>query len=175
VETIIVLAMHGTLPRDLPRELAREFFALRGRLEQAPPAERPALQQRYAELDGRLRNWPRTADNDPYHAASQVMAAHLSQATGHEVIAGFNEFCAPALGDAMDQAVARGAAQVVVVTLMLTRGGDHAEKEIAALVEAARLRHPGVNWVYAWPYPIAAVAQFLADQVERCVGAGADA
>lgn len=174
MKTIIVLAMHGTLPRDLPRELAREFFALRGRLEQAPAMERATVQQRYAELDSRLRHWPRTADNDPYHAASQAMAEQLSRATGRDAIAGFNEFCAPSVDDAMDQAVARGAQQVVVVTPMLTRGGEHAEKEIAALVEAARLRHPGVDWVYAWPYPVEAVAQFLADQVARCVGTGAD-
>lgn len=174
MKTIIVLAMHGTLPRDLPRELAREFFALRGRLEQASATERAAVQQHYAELDGRLRHWPRTADNDPYHAASQAMAAQLSRATGRDVIAGFNEFCAPSVDDAMDQAAARGAQRVVVVTPMLTRGGEHAEKEIAALVEAARLRHPGVDWVYAWPYPVEAVAQFLADQVVRCVGTGAD-
>jgi sirohydrochlorin cobaltochelatase len=170
LKTIIVLAMHGILPRDLPRELGREFFALRGRLEQAPETERAAMQARFADLDARLRNWPRSADNDPYHAAAQTMAAQLSRATGHAVIVGFNEFCAPALDDAMDQAVARGAQRVVVITPMLTRGGDHAEKEITALVEAARERHPGVAWVYAWPYPDVAVAQFLAEQVARFDG-----
>jgi sirohydrochlorin cobaltochelatase len=171
LKTVIVLAMHGTLPRDLPRELGREFFAVRGRLEQAPEAERAALRPRYNELDSRLRSWPRTAANDPYHAASQEMADHLSRATGDDVIAGFNEFCGPSLDQAMDEAVARGAARVVVVTPMVTRGGEHAEKEIAAIVDAARARHPGVAWVYAWPYPVSEVAQFLAAQISRFIPA----
>ena len=175
MKTIIMLAMHGTLPRDLPREVGKEFFAVRSRLQQASEPERPGLLERFRELDSRIRHWPRTADNDPYHAASQAMALQLSQATGYEVIAAFNEFCAPSLDEAADQAVARGAQRVIVITPMLTRGGDHAEKEIAAVVEAARQRHPGVEWVYAWPYPIEAVAQFLADQVARYAEAGVHA
>jgi sirohydrochlorin cobaltochelatase len=175
MKTIVVLAMHGTLPRDLPREVGKEFFAVRSRLQQASEPERAALLQRFRELDSQMRHWPRTPDNDPYHAASQAIAVQLSRATGYDVIAAFNEFCAPSLEEAADQAVTRGAQRVIVITPMLTRGGDHAEKEIAAVVDTARQRYPGVEWVYAWPYPIESVARFLADQVARYAETGAHA
>ena len=51
MSTIIVLAMHGAPPTDFPRQEASELFGLRGRLERAAPADRPALEQRLRELD----------------------------------------------------------------------------------------------------------------------------
>jgi sirohydrochlorin cobaltochelatase len=55
------------------------------------------------------------------------LAAQLAQARGLEVLVGFNEFCAPSLDEAFAQAVAQGAQRVVVITPMMTRGGEHAE------------------------------------------------
>ena len=81
------------------------------------------------------------------------------------MIVGFNEFCAPSLDEALDQAAARGPVQVRVVTPMMTRGGEHAESDIPAAVEAARGRHPGVAFVYTWPFPVSEVARFLAEQM----------
>jgi sirohydrochlorin cobaltochelatase len=52
---------------------------------------------------------------------------------------------------------------------MMTRGGEHAEIEIPAEVEAARTRHPAVTLVYAWPFEPGDVARFLAEQIERAV------
>ena len=65
--TIIVLAMHGAPPSDFPRQEAGELFGLRGRLERAAPPDRPALEARLRELDAKMRAWPRSAANDPYH------------------------------------------------------------------------------------------------------------
>ena len=75
VNVSVVLAMHGAPPRDFPRREMAEWFELHGRLEHAGGAERAALEQRFAELDERMRAWPRTAENDPFHASSLKMAA----------------------------------------------------------------------------------------------------
>jgi len=112
-----------------------------------------------------LRNWPRTAQNDPFYAGSQELASHLRRVTGCEVIVGFNEFCAPSLADAFEQAVARDAAQVVVVTPMMTRGGEHSEVDIPDAIRHAQERHPTVPFRYAWPFAVSEVAQFLAAQI----------
>ena len=163
--TIIVLAMHGAPPSDFPRQEAGELFGLRGRLERAAPPDRPALAARLRELDARMRSWPRTSANDPYHAGSQDLAEHLREATGLPVLAGFNEFCAPSLDEALDQAAAARPGRVLVVTPMMTRGGEHVEREIPEAVARARSRHPDTRMDYLWPFEISQVALFLAAQI----------
>ncbi|HKZ85906.1 MAG TPA: CbiX/SirB N-terminal domain-containing protein [Anaerolineae bacterium] len=139
---------------------------MHARLEHAGGPERAGLERRYAELDARMRAWPRTPYNDPFHAGTQELAEHLRRATGLEVIAGFNEFCAPSLDEALDQAAGR-ADSVVVVTPMMTRGGEHSEVDIPAAIERARERNPRLAVRYAWPFETGAVAQFLAAQIAR--------
>jgi protoheme ferro-lyase len=78
----------------------------------------------------------------PLYAASQRLAAQLGQATGYEVIVGFNEFCTPDLDEALDQAAARGTDRVVVATPIMTTSGEHAEADISDAVAHARERHP---------------------------------
>lgn len=164
LKTTIVLAMHGSPPSDFPRHETAEFFGLRGRLERAAPADKPALAARLAGLDARMRAWPRTPVNDPYYAGSMDMAAHLGQATGLPVVVGFNEFCAPSLDQALDSAAANPG-RILVITPMMTRGGEHAEHDIPAVVAAARQRHPSADIEYLWPYDAAAVAAFLAARI----------
>ena len=169
METIIVLAMHGAPALDFPPADLAELMSLHGRLASPRAAggeERAALVARHDALDARVRAWPRTADNDPFWAASLELGEHLSGAMGRPVIVGFNEFCAPSLDEALNRAVAQGAGQVQVVTPMMTRGGEHAEIDIPAALERARTRHPGVSFVYTWPFPVDAVARFLAEQME---------
>jgi sirohydrochlorin cobaltochelatase len=163
--TIIVLAMHGAPPSDFPRQEAGELFGLRGRLERAAPADRPALEQQLRELDAKMRAWPRSAENDPYYAGSQDLARHLRQATGQDVIVGFNEFCAPSLDEALDQAAGAHPAKIIVVTPMMTRGGEHVEREIPAAVARARSRHPDCRVEYLWPFDVSQVAGFLAARI----------
>lgn len=165
--TIIVLAMHGAPPNDFPRQEMLEFFGLHTRLEHAPPGEHGALQQRYAALESKMRAWPRTPENDPFFAASEQLAQELSQASGYDVVFGFNEFCAPDLVAALDEAVDRGAEQVVVITPMMTRGGEHATIDIPNLIKDAQERHRQVEMIYAWPFADSDVAAFLAEQIER--------
>jgi sirohydrochlorin cobaltochelatase len=114
-----------------------------------------------------MRGWPRTPANDPFYAASRELAQALSCETGVEVLVGFNEFCAPDLEEALGEAAAGGAESVIVVTPMMTRGGEHAEIDIARAVEDFRGRHPGIKITYAWPFETAEVARFLAGHIAK--------
>jgi len=169
MKTVIVLAMHGAPPRDFPRREMGEFFSLHARVGHAAGAEGTELERRYAELHAKMRSWPRSAQNDRFWAASHELADHLSRATGHEVVVGFNEFCGPDLDEALGQAVAQDVERVIVLTPMMTRGGEHAEVDIPAAVQRAQERHPGVPIKYLWPFEYTHVAQFLAEQIGRVV------
>ncbi len=111
--------------------------------------------------------WPRTAENDPYKRAVDDLAARLSARLGCRVIAGYNEFCAPTVDQAIDQAVAQGAQRVIVIPTMLLRGNSHTEHEIYASVIQASERHPSVRIEYAWPFQEDLIASLLAEQVNR--------
>lgn len=165
---LIVLAMHGAPPRDFPAGEMAEFFGLHARIEQGGVAALPPpARARAEELDRRVRNWPRTRDNDPFWAASHELAAALHALAGCPVLVAFNEFCAPDLESVFHAAAAEGPDRVIVVTPMLTRGGGHAELEIPEAIARAQAAHPHVPFVYAWPYDTADVARFLAGQVSR--------
>ena len=168
--TVVVLAMHGVPPRDFPAPELAEFFGLHARIEAGGHGMAPVQRQRYGDLEARLRAWPRTRANDPFHAASMDLAARLARDTGFEVIVGFNEFCGPSLDEAFAAAAARGAGRVIVVTPMLTQGGEHAERDIPAAIARARTAHREVEFVYAWPFEDAAVIRLLAEQVRRFTG-----
>jgi len=168
METVLVLAMHGAPPNDFPPRETGELFSLHGRLEHASGPERAVLEQRYAELEARVRAWPRTARNDPFWAGSQDLAEHLRHAAACNVIIGYNEFCAPSLDDAPTQAAAQ-AERVIVVTPMMTRGGEHSEADIPAAIARAQARHPQLEFIYAWPLDTGDIARFLAAQVARFI------
>jgi sirohydrochlorin cobaltochelatase len=132
-------------------------------------ARRAARRKRKAELEAKMRAWPRTPANDPFHAGSYELADHLSRVSGLDVVVGFNEFCNPTVDDAIEDAVARGAGKIVLITPMMTRGGEHSESDIPAAMHRAQALHPAVQMVYAWPFDITSVAQFLSAQVQRFV------
>ena len=161
----IVLAMHGAPPRDSPHGETAEMFGLHARLHGAHGPEREALARRHDEIEARMREWPRTAENDPFWAASIDMAEHLERETGLRVVAGFNEFCGPTIEEAVNALVKGGAQRVVVTTPMMTRGGEHSERDIPAALQRSRDANPGVDIVFAWPFDMADVARFLADHV----------
>ena len=167
MDNVIVLAMHGAPPKDFPGDEMEEYFSLHHRLGRAGPRAPAAWRDREQELETRMRRWPRTAANDPFWAASEDLARHLADATGAAVFVGFNEFCGPDVEEAIDEAARRRPAQVVVVTPMLTRGGEHAEADIPAAIERARAKHPAVSIVYAWPFEPAEVARFLAARISQ--------
>jgi len=165
MKAIIVLVMHGAPPNNFPEREMAELFSLNARVEGVAGVESAALEHRRLELDAKMRAWPRTAQNDPFYTGSQELATRLSEATGCEVIVGFNEFCAPSLSEALSHAIARGPEKVIVVTPMMTRGGEHAEVDIPAAVKTAQAQHPEIPITYAWPFRVSEVASFLATQI----------
>lgn len=162
--------MHGAPPKDFPRTELAEFFGLHARLEQARrgegAGERAALEARHQELEVKMRAWPRTEANDPFHAGSLAIAQALANASEMTVILGFNEFCAPSLAEALDQA-GLDYRRVIVVTPMLTPGGEHAGADIPAEIERAQARHRRTQFVYAWPFDPSDIADFLAQHIAR--------
>ncbi len=169
MRTVVVLAMHGAPANDFPGQELAEWFALHGQIEHASGPERKQLEQRHQRLEAKMRAWPRTAENDPFHASSLALASHLSDEVGLPVEVGFNEFCAPSLHDALERVVADGAEQVVVVTPILTRGGEHAERDIPAVIQAVQEQHPDVPIRYAWPFASEDVARFLASRLAQAL------
>lgn len=165
---ILILAMHGSPPRDFPPAEMAEFMRLHALGEHAPLD--PPMADRHAELERRLRGWPRIPENDPFHAASYELGRALSDAAGAPVIVAFNEFCDPAVEAAIALAAEGSPEEIVVVTPMLTPGGEHAAHHIPEAIERARRAHPGTRFLYAWPVPLEATASFLADQVHRLAG-----
>ncbi len=159
--TAYVLAMHGAPPRDFPPQEMREYFQLHAMAEVGQAALPAPARDRMQELGVRMRAWPRNPTNDPFHAASYELAAAIQEESGRQVQVGFNEFCDPDVEAAVERAIAGGAARVIVITPMLTRGGDHAEIDIPRTLDRVRQRHPDVAVDYAWPFPVEAIARFL--------------
>lgn len=91
---------------------------------------------------------------------SRLPAAHVALA--------FLESAPPALPEAIDSVVARGATSVLVVPLFLAPGG-HTRRDLPPLVAAAEARHPGVPMRVAatlgeTPAVLAALAAWIADE-----------
>jgi len=167
LKTVIILTMHGAPPKDFPRRELGEFFALHMQMENSPQRMDDTQRQRYNELNNRVRSWPRSAANDPFFASSQQMARRLEIETGLETLVCFNEFCDPSLSDTVRLAAGNGAQRVVVVTPMMTGGGEHSEIEIPAEINQLKGEYPMVEMIYAWPFDSDAITQFLAGQVRR--------
>ncbi|UCE73854.1 MAG: hypothetical protein JSV56_12675 [Methanomassiliicoccales archaeon] len=166
---VIVLAMHGAPPKDFPKDELSEFFSLHTQLGHVPQHVRDKIKPRYDELDYKMRTWPRSEKNDPFYIGAHKMAQHLGEATGFEVIIGYNEFCAPELIEAITFAQKKSPEKIIVITPMMTRGGEHSEIEIPKAIELAQKLDPGIPIVYAWPFDVSELAQFLYSQIKRFI------
>jgi len=166
-KAVIVLAMHGSPPLDFPKDEMAEFMGFHARIGHISGPAANAQRLRYEQLEAKMRAWPRTSQNDPFYAGSQELAKHLRQESGLEVIVGFNEFCAPTLDEAFERAAAREAGQIVVVTPMMTRGGEHSAVDIPEAIRRAQQKFPSRKIVYAWPFATEDIARFLSSQVTR--------
>jgi len=163
----VVLAMHGVPPRDFPKGEMMKLFGLHHRLSQASESERNALRHRHDQLEAKMRNWPRTPENDPFHAASLEIAHALEEILEAGVYVGFNEFCAPTIEEAIGEAAYQSPDRIIVTTPMMTRGGEHSEKDIPQAIQRAKELYPDAEIVYAWPFDISDVAGFLAKHIQR--------
>jgi sirohydrochlorin cobaltochelatase len=155
------LVGHGGIPSDCPRELVTEFKRLEAAGRGKPSKE-------LAEADRKLRRWPRTARTDPYKAGLEAVAEALRRRLpAHGVLEAYNEYCAPSLEEAFENAVRGRAFQVTVISTMFTRGGLHSESEIPGILARLRRRYPKITARYTWPFDLDAVARFMAAEVER--------
>jgi sirohydrochlorin cobaltochelatase len=165
MKTIVVLAAHGAPATDCPRRKIGMLMALESM--QGLTRRLSFLRTQQKALDHEVRSWKRTADNDPYKKGVDALAEAIAAHTGFDVLAGYNEFCSPTVGSAIDEAVARGAARVIVATTMTTRGGEHSEIEIRDIVDEAQKRHPNVRICYAWPFDPNRVAQLYSEEIKN--------
>jgi sirohydrochlorin cobaltochelatase len=154
----VVLVGHGAVARDCPREWVMRLKALeaqrRGGVSLATPEER--------ELDARIRDWPRTAENDPYRQGLAALAERLRpHLRGARLVLAFNEFCAPSLTSAIEDLIAAGLTDISVVPSMLTPGGVHSETDIPESIAPLRTRYPHVVLRYAWPFDLDLIAGML--------------
>ena len=99
----ILLVGHGGIPKDAPKEELSELK----RLESARQSKKiMQMSPREAELDKKIREWPRTQETDPYKWGLEDLAEKLrAQVNGKKVAVAYNEFCAPAVEDAIEKLV----------------------------------------------------------------------
>lgn len=160
----VILVGHGGLPKDCPREIIQQFK----QLESARKASgKPATAQE-RDLEKRIREWPRTPENDPYKAGLEQLAERLEPLLeGAPLVLAYNEFCAPTVEDAVADLTARGVSRITVVPTMLTPGGSHSEIEIPEILDDLRARHPALEIRYAWPTDLGLLARMLADHLKK--------
>ena len=155
----LLLVGHGGVATDCPPQVVSEWKRLEAARHRVG-GEEPC--SREAELDGILRGWPRTPDNDPYYfGVSRLREELQALQPGVEVRFAFNEFAGPSVAEALDGLVEAGAQDIRLVTTMLTPGGFHSECEIPQEVARAREKYPEVRFHYVWPVPEADFARFL--------------
>jgi sirohydrochlorin cobaltochelatase len=160
----VILVGHGGLPKDCPKEIVQQFKQLeRERKASGKPAT--AKEQ---ELEKRIREWPRTPENDPYKAGLEQLAERLKPLLdGAPLVLAYNEFCAPTLEDAVADLATRGFSRITVVPSMLTPGGSHSEIEIPEILDSLRTRHPALEIQYAWPTDLDLLAGMLANHLKK--------
>lgn len=172
----VILVGHGIPPSDYPKEKMAEWFKNGGPHvadnDHGDHGDHGHHDGDHHDsgYDHALRTkeilyWPRTEKNDLYYMGVKKLAEQLQLKIGQNVSISFNEFCAPTLSDAVDDAVARGEKRIVVISTMMTAGGGHSEKDIPASINIKKKEYPGVEIVYAWPFDNHLVAETLATQI----------
>lgn len=160
--TAVLLVGHGGWPSDCPEELAGKLKRLEGkrRKENLPPSDEEI------EVDNLVRSWPRTPETDPYKYGLELLASRLAeQLNNYSMGLAYNEFCDPTIEKAANRLIQEGAKTVIIVTTMFTPGGSHSEKEIPEEMELLQKQHPGVEFIYAWPFDMDRAAGMLANHV----------
>ncbi len=102
-------------------------------------------------------------------ASQEVVEALLARAAalrpGLRTAAAYVDNASPSIRAALDDLVAAGATDVVVLPLLLTPA-SHSKTDIAASVQAGRLAHPGVRLRYGRPLgPHPALVEVLAQRL----------
>jgi sirohydrochlorin cobaltochelatase len=160
----VILVGHGGIPKGCPQDLVTKLKRLEAQRRAAKLP--PSAEER--ELDTKIRQWPRTAETDPYQAGLETVAARLRAQLDSPLFAvAYNEFCAPTLEESVEALIKQGATHITVTTTMFTPGGSHSEVEIPEILDQLRPQYPDVELRYAWPFDLQLVANTLAEQVKR--------
>ena len=160
----VILVGHGGIPKGCPQELVTKLKRLEAQRRAAKMP--PSLEE--IELDGKIRQWPRTPETDPYQSGLEAVAAQLRAKLGEVLFAvAYNEFCPPTLEDSVKELIKKGATHITVTTTMFTPGGSHSEIEIPEILDHMRPQYPGVDLRYAWPFDLNLVANTLTEQIKR--------
>ncbi|GAG77021.1 unnamed protein product, partial [marine sediment metagenome] len=64
------------------------------------------------------------------------------------IVVGFNEFCSPSLDDAFEEAIKQDPEKIIVITPMMTQGGEHSEKDIPEAIERAKKKNPNIKFSF---------------------------
>jgi len=165
VRSAVVLVGHGAPASDCPPYLVFKLKQLESR-RRALGGEPSDEEQ---ELDAKIRNWPRTAENDPYRAGLEAVAEKLRPKLpdDSEIVTAYCEYCAPTLDGAVQDLVRRGFQRVVVVSSMLIPGGAHSDVDVPRTIEGVSWRFPDLDIEYAWPFDTESVADLLALHLKR--------
>lgn len=167
MKIIAVLAMHGQPPKDFPKNDMLDYFKLHFGIEAMGDKTPPPMRQKYELLETKMRTWPRTPENDPYYSGSYELAQELRNQLNISVYVGFNEFCAPSLTEILEKAVKETPDKIIIITPMMTRGGEHSERDIPTAITSIKKKFPTIDFSYLWPFETSEVAKFLADQVKN--------
>jgi sirohydrochlorin ferrochelatase len=163
----VILVGHGGLPKDCPREIIQQFK----QLERESKATGQPASPKERDLDQRIREWPRSPENDPYKAGLEKLAERLEPLLeGALLVLAYNEFCAPTIEDAVAELAKRKINRITVVPTMLTPGGSHSEIEIPEILDDLRARHPALEIRYAWPTDLDLMAGMLANHLKNFEG-----
>ena len=159
----VILVGHGGLPSDMPSEIVEKFMRVhKTRIKAGGP-----ITQQEVELDTTIRKWQRTPENDPYKSGLESLASHMEpMLKGYVLKTAYNEFCYPAIEDAVDELANENVSKIIIVTTMITRGGSHSEIEIPEELKALRQKHSDIDIQYAWPFDIDAFALFLTTHIK---------
>ncbi|QPJ60468.1 MAG: hypothetical protein G3M70_00605 [Candidatus Nitronauta litoralis] len=160
----VVLIGHGGVPKDLPRGWVTELK----RMESERRAKGGEPSQMEIEADQKIRNWPRTPENDPYRMGLESLAVQLESLLEDErLVVAYNEFCSPSIEMAVTDLANEGFSQIALVTTMVTPGGSHADGEIPEEVAKLQKRFPDAQIRYAWPFDLSKVAELIKYQVSQ--------
>ncbi|HUT80189.1 MAG TPA: CbiX/SirB N-terminal domain-containing protein [Candidatus Bathyarchaeia archaeon] len=163
----IVLAMHGSPPKDFPMDEMAFFYGIHLRLEHNPQSVDNETKKRALAIEEKMKNWPRTYENDPYFTSSIEIGKNVEEITGYETLVGFNEFCNPAVKDVLLKALETNPNTIFVTTPMITPGGEHSEIDIPETITAISKDYPNTKIIYAWPFDLVDVANFLSNQIRK--------
>jgi len=159
----VILVGHGGLPSDIPSELVEKFMRMhKGRIKAGG-----TITDQEIELDTSIRKWERTPENDPYKSGLELLASHMEpMLEGHILKTAYNEFCYPAIDDAVAELAKENVSKIIIITTMITRGGSHSECEIPEELRDLSSKHPDIDIQYAWPFSMDAFALFLTTHIK---------